>query len=240
MSPAGFSFRIGVRQRSSARAAPASIAVVSMPATAAGRRPTGESTEKRPPTLRGIGRLGIPSLSAIARSGPSLGSVVKRKWPLAFFGSYLLKQEALQQQVQRHRLCRRARLTDDVEESAANVEALQQVTHQMGIDIVEHVEAGEVVPHLSISLVPQRPQQGVAQRAGAECRSADPEDHHVLEPLPVAVGQLLGASQSLRGIRKIEEPRSLPCIDRSLQPREPSGIVPPSRSLVAWARSLHR
>ena len=54
---------------------------MSTPVTAAGQSPTGESTENRPPTLGGTGSVGIPSASAMRRSAPCVGSVVKRKWP---------------------------------------------------------------------------------------------------------------------------------------------------------------
>ena len=56
-----------------------SIAIISMmstPATARGSRPTGVSTENRPPTLAGITKVSQPSSVAICRRAPLQGSVM--------------------------------------------------------------------------------------------------------------------------------------------------------------------
>jgi len=54
---AGFSVRFSREQGSSMEAAPARRAAISMPPIAAEKRPTGESTLKRPPTPSGTGRV---------------------------------------------------------------------------------------------------------------------------------------------------------------------------------------
>lgn len=62
--------------------APLSRLVISMPNKAAGRRPTGVKTEKRPPTFSGMSKVGIPCSVAIWRRRPFLGSVINTKFSL--------------------------------------------------------------------------------------------------------------------------------------------------------------
>ena len=61
----------------------ATSCLTSNPATAIGRRPTGVSTEKRPPTLSGMMKLLYPSLSAHVRAAPFLASVTATMTSLA-------------------------------------------------------------------------------------------------------------------------------------------------------------
>ena len=54
-----------------------------MPATARGSKPTGVSTEKRPPTLSGITNVSYPSLSASVLRAPLALSVIATMRSLA-------------------------------------------------------------------------------------------------------------------------------------------------------------
>ena len=63
----------------STRAAPSSRLWVSSPASSAMNRPTGDSTENRPPTPGGTGKVAKPSSSHSLRKWPDCGSVVTVK-----------------------------------------------------------------------------------------------------------------------------------------------------------------
>ena len=52
---------------------------MSMPTSAAGNNPTGDNTLNRPPTSGGMRSVTMPSASAMARSAPRSGSVVKTR-----------------------------------------------------------------------------------------------------------------------------------------------------------------
>ena len=53
---------------------------MSMPTSAAGSSPTGDSTLNRPPTSGGTLSVAMPSRAAISRSAPRAGSVVNTRW----------------------------------------------------------------------------------------------------------------------------------------------------------------
>ena len=56
---------------------------MSIPTSAAGSSPTGDSTLKRPPTAGGTSTVAIPSRRAMSRRMPRSGSVVNTRWRVA-------------------------------------------------------------------------------------------------------------------------------------------------------------
>ena len=78
-APAGLRASSGEAQRRTISAAPSSVAATSMPAAAAGKSPTGERTENRPPTSSGTGNVGRSSSADSSRRGPALPVVTRTR-----------------------------------------------------------------------------------------------------------------------------------------------------------------
>ena len=112
-----------VSARWSARRAPASKAPMSMPTSAAGSSPTGESTLNRPPTEGGTLRLAIPSRAASSRSAPRAGSVVNTRWRCA--ASPEPPRARRGRQILRHGLGGSAGLADHVDQHPAGIDPPQ-------------------------------------------------------------------------------------------------------------------
>ena len=108
------------RARPRARA-PASRPAMSMPTSAAGSRPTGESTLNRPPTSGGTSSVAIPSRVASSRRAPRVRIGGEHQVAGRRVAERLL-QPGADHQVLRHRLRGAARLADHVDQHPPRVD----------------------------------------------------------------------------------------------------------------------
>ena len=82
---------------------------------------------------------------------------------------------------------------------------MQQAPKGLGVRVVHHMEPRKVLPLFIAALIPERPQQCVAQGDGAEPRPPDAEDDDIMEPLTEAIGQLPHLGDGVGGVGEVEE-----------------------------------
>ena len=156
--------------RSTACRAPASSPAMSIPTSAAGSRPTGDRTLKRPPTSGGTLERGDPVARGDLAQRAPLGSVVKTRWRYAA-ASERVFQPGADHEVLGHRLRRAARLADHVHQHPARIDPAERRGDRRRIDVVEHREPREELPALVVQLVPGRARSAVSS---ALAPSAEP------------------------------------------------------------------
>ena len=142
--------------------------------------PTGVSTLNRPPTAGGMSSAGMPSLFAISRSAPFVGSVMNTRCSLHVAHASL--QPLAHDQILRHRLRRAARLRRHDEQRAAERDAVEQ--RRDGIADRRCRARGAAAGRRALILVervPRRLEQRGAERDRAERRTADAEHDDVVE-----------------------------------------------------------
>jgi hypothetical protein len=124
--------------------------------------PTGESTEKRPPTFGG-------TLLRIGHEGH-----------VPAYGESRLAQPGAHRQILRHRLRGAPRFGDHQKARAREVHPIEHRTHRARVDVVEHVEPRTVAAARGGERVPVAREQRRPQRHRAERRPADAEHDHVV------------------------------------------------------------
>ena len=151
--------------------------------------------------------------------------------PLVVDGAELLQQQIAHDQELAHRLRRLARLADDVEERAPQVERREQAGERHRIGIV-----GDMHPHLAVARRPRRmfarPQRRV-ERARPEHRSPDPQHDEVVELPPHVLREPQRALQLGPRIRQVRE-RQHSRAPLPIQHR--MGLRQPRRELLDLAR----
>ena len=98
-----------------------------------------------------------------------------------------------------------ARLTDDVDVGAPQVQAVQDAEAEIGIDVVEHPEAGAMLPPANGQAVVLRVHQGLLQGPGPQGRAADPQDQEVPAPLQHRFGHPADLLENFRLVGQLHE-----------------------------------
>ena len=167
-----------------------------MPTSAAGSRPTGDSTLNRPPTSGGTRSVAMPSVVASSRSAPCSGSVVNTRWRYAACPSASSSQRA-DHEVLRHRLRGSTRLADHVDEHPSRIDATKRGSDRRGIDVLEDGESGKEFAPFVVPLVPGRTAERVEQRLGAERGAPDAEHEDMIVRLTQPLGEDLDLAHRL-------------------------------------------